>query len=546
MTVTVKPTYEELDERVRALEREALEREKESKRTQEVYRSLLNSSADAVVIYDLEGRTRHTSPAFSDLFGWTLQEIKGERIPFVPDSEKETTAAIIRDLLQSGRPCRNFETRRYTKDGRLLDVSIAASRYLDEEGNPAGILSMLRDISERKRLEAQLLHAHKMEAVGTLAGGISHDFNNILQIISGYVQILLMSTDPSHLDYAKLQAMEKAARKGSDLTRRLLIFSRKVEAELRPVDLNHAVLQVAKLLERTIPKMIMIETELAQDLKIVNADPLQLEQIIMNLGVNAADAMNEGGRLIFKTENAVLDETFCRTHVGSRVGEYVKLSVSDTGHGIEQELQQHIFEPFFTTKEVGKGTGLGLAMVYGIVKNHGGYIDFESAFAKGTTFQIFFPVLAIDAEVRVSEERSQLEFLWGRGEKILIVDDEKLLLEMAGELLGRFGYAPILAESGEQALEILKREKTAVDLAILDLSMPGMGGYRCLKEMLGMSPGLKVIIASGYSANRKVKETLRSGAAGFIAKPYHYNDMLKKIRETLKSTGRRKGSLEVV
>jgi PAS domain S-box-containing protein len=530
----VKPTYEELEDRVRSLEREALEREKESKRAQEVYRSLLNSSADAVVIYDLEGRTRLTSPAFTDLFGWTLQEVKGEPIPFVPESEKETTAAIIRDLLENGRPCRNFETRRYTRDGRLLDVSIAASRYLDEEGNPAGILTMLRDVSERRRLEAQLIHAHKMEAVGTLAGGISHDFNNILQIISGYVQILLMSMDPSHPHHPKLQAIERAARKGSELTRRLLIFSRKVEAELRPVDLNQSILQVAKLLERTIPKMIIIETDLAPDLKVVNADPLQLEQIIMNLGANAADAMNEGGRITFHTANVVLDESFCRTHVGSKPGEYVKLSVSDTGQGIRPELQEHVFEPFFTTKGIGKGTGLGLAMVYGIVKNHGGYIDFESAFRKGTTFQIFFPVLATATEIHTSEDRSNLEDLCGSGEKILVVDDEKLLLEMVGDFLGRFGYVPILAESGEQAIEALTKEKGGVDLAILDLSMPGMGGYRCLKEMLGMVPGLKVIIASGYSANRKVRETLRAGAAGFIAKPYHYNDMLKKIRDSLR------------
>jgi PAS domain S-box-containing protein len=528
-----KPTYEELERRVSELEREALEQAKESKKVKEVYRSLLNSSADAVVIYDLYGRTVHTSPSFTDLFGWTLQELKGERIPFVPESEKDATSEVIRDLLGSGKPCRNFETRRYTKDGRLLDVSMAASRYLDEEGNPAGVLSMLRDISEKKLLEAQLLQAHKMEAVGTLAGGISHDFNNILQIISGYVQILLLNMDPSHPDYHKLQAMEKAAQKGSDLTNRLLIFSRKVESELRPVDLNHAVLQVAKLLERTIPKMIQIETNLAPNLRVINADPLQLEQIMMNLGVNARDAMTEGGRLFLQTSNVVLDETFCRTHVGARAGEYVELKISDTGHGIKPEVQEHIFEPFFTTKGIGKGTGLGLAMVYGIVKNHGGYINFESIPGKGTSFHIFFPVLTVETEVLVSDDRKKEEILFGNGEKILVVDDEMLLLEMVGDLLDRFGYAPIIAESGERAIEILKAEKGLIDLVILDLSMPGMGGYRCLKEMLGMEPDLKVIIASGYSANQKVRETLRSGAAGFIAKPYHYNDMLKKIRDFL-------------
>lgn len=532
-------TYEEISagaraaEALRRSEEEARRLFKESRRAKEVSRVLLNSSADAVAIYDLEGKTLYTSPAFTDLFGWTLQDLEGKRIPFVPDSEKDATSAIIRDLLESGRPCRNFETRRFAKDGRLLDVSISASRYLDEEGKPAGILSMLRDISGKKRMEAQLLQAHKMEAVGTLAGGISHDFNNVLQIISGYTQIMLMSRDASHPDYPKLQGIEKAAHKGSELTKRLLLFSRNVEAELRPVDLNQAVLQVSKLLERTIPKMILIQTDLAPDLKIISADPLQLEQIIMNLGVNARDAMPEGGSLIFKTGNVVLDECFCRTHVGSKAGRFVELKVTDTGQGIEPEVQEHIFEPFFTTKPIGQGTGLGLAMIYGIVKNHGGYISFESTRGQGTTFQIFFPVPTLEMETDENETRKREEIPGGNGERILVVDDEQLLLEMVGEVLTKFGYVPILAESGEKAIDILKERGRGVDLVILDLSMPGMGGYRCLKEMLLMDPALKVIIASGYSANQKVRETLDSGAAGFIAKPYHYSDMMKKISDFL-------------
>jgi CheY-like chemotaxis protein len=240
-----------------------------------------------------------------------------------------------------------------------------------------------------------------------------------------------------------------------------------------------------------------------------------------------------------------LDETFCRTHVGSRVGEHVELKITDTGHGIKPELQEHIFEPFFTTKSIGKGTGLGLAMVYGIVKTHGGYINFESIPGEGTTFHIYFPVLTVEAEVFVSDDRKKKEeVLCGNGERILVVDDEMLLLEMVGDLLCRFRYVPIKAESGERAIEILESEKGRIDLVILDLSMPGMGGYRCLKEMLGMQPDLKVIIASGYSANQKVRETLKSGAAGFIAKPYHYNDMLKKIRDFLdwQGSGKKRGN----
>lgn len=449
-----KPTYKELEERVRTLEQEALERKK-----------------------------------------------------------------LERALEESEKRFRTHE-----------DIGVMARA--DEEGNPAGILSMVRNVSERRRIEAQLLQAHKMEAIGTLAGGISHDFNNILQVISGYTQILLMGKDPGHPEYSKLEAIERAARRGSDLTKRLLIFSREVEAELRPVDLNHEVLQVAKLLDRTIPKMIQIELDLARDLMVINADPLQLEQIMMNLGVNARDAMPDGGRLTFRTCNVVLDDDYCKTHLGVNPGEYVELNVSDTGQGMEEEVREHIFEPFFTTKETGKGTGLGLAMVYGIVKNHGGYITFSSEPGQGAVFQIYFPVLKMEVEDD-ERGRTRQEEIPGGTETILLVDDETALLGMAAELLSRFGYATMGAESGEKAIEILKSQDRRIDLVVLDLNMPGMGGYRCLMELLEWDPGIKVIIASGYSANRKVKEALKAGAAGFIAKPYHHNEMLKKIREVL-------------
>jgi len=231
-----------------------------------------------------------------------------------------------------------------------------------------------------------------MEAVGTLAGGIAHDFNNILQAIIGYTQILLMGKNTSEPDYEKLEAIESSAQRASELTQRLLIFSRKVESQLKPVELNQEVVQVSRMLERTIPKMIEIELNLAEDLKIVNADPVQIEQIMMNLGVNARDAMSDGGKLVFETRNVILDEAFCKTHMGCQPGEYVLLKVSDNGVGIEKELKQHIFEPFFTTKETGKGTGLGLAMVYGIVKSHNGYITCESELGQGTALSIYFPI----------------------------------------------------------------------------------------------------------------------------------------------------------
>ncbi|MBN2126058.1 MAG: PAS domain S-box protein [Deltaproteobacteria bacterium] len=507
----------------------------ESKMAEELYRSFLHSSADAIAIYDLDGRIRYVSPAFTKLFGWTLEEVEGKKIPTIPPLEEEKTSLMIRNLIKKGIPYHGFETKRIGKDGRSLDVSISASRYDDHEGNPSGIIVTLRDISERKRLEAQLLQAHKMEAIGTLAGGIAHDFNNILQTISGYTQILLMGKEAADPDRVKLEAIETAAMKASDLTKQLLVFSQKVESELRPLDLNQEVKQVSRLLERTIAKMITIELDLGENLKIINADPVQVEQILMNLAVNARDAMPDGGTLAFQTRNVVLDEEYCKTHLDALPGEYVRLVISDTGHGMAQEVLEHLFEPFFTTKELGRGTGLGLAMVYGIVKNHEGHIACSSESEVGTTFEIHFPVLKAEEKSRAAGLIKSQKIPAGT-ETVLLVDDEKNILEILQEMLARFGYSTLAAESGERAVEIFEKEKERIDLVILDLSMPGMGGQKCLGRLLELNPRIKVIIASGYSANRRVKETLEMGATAFIAKPYHHVDLLKKVREVCDET----------
>jgi PAS domain S-box-containing protein len=503
----------------------------ESKRGEELYRTLIDSSPDAIVIYDLEGRVKYVNPVFTRIFGWTLEEIERKRIPFVPESEKKGTMDLIRALFETGTACQGFETKRYAKDGRLIDISVSASRYHDHEGKPAGMLVTLRDISTRKTLEAQLFQAHKMEAIGTLAGGVAHDFNNILQAITGFAQLLMMGKDPGDLDYSKIKAIEQAARKAGDLTRQLLVFSRKVEAKLRPLDLNHEVEQVQRLLERTIPKMIGIELHLSGDLGIINGDPVQIEQVMMNLAVNARDAMPDGGRLIFRTERVVLDERFSVTSPGAVPGEYVLLSISDTGHGMPPNVIEHIFEPFYTTKEAGKGTGLGLAMVYGIVKGHGGHINCSSRVGEGTVFDLYFPVLQMEVS-RLPEERPE-EAIPRGSEAILLVDDEESLLDIGKEMLKRHGYHVLTANSGEKAIEAYDREGKTVDLVILDLNMPGMGGLKCLAALRDMNPGARVIIASGYLADDQLRESVRFGASAFVAKPYKLEDLLRAVREML-------------
>jgi len=530
-------TYEDItaksqaEEKLRQSEERYRKLYEESTRRETLYRSLVQSSADAVVIYDLEGKVQFLSPAFTQLFGWTMDELEGKPVPFVPDSEKEVTLAIIKDLLEHGTPCSGFESSRYTREGKTVQVAISASRYEDHEGKPAGMLVILRDISARKELEQQLSQAHKMEAIGTLAGGIAHDFNNILQAMSGYTQLLMMKKDREHPDYEKLAAIERSARRASELTERLLIFSRKVESRLRPVDLNHEIEQVVKLLERTIPKMIRINLNLAEELHIINADPVQLEQVAVNIAVNARDAMPEGGFLTFRTDNVFLDETFSRLYPNVKAGNYVLLEISDSGHGMDQETREHIYEPFFTTKATGAGTGLGLAMVYGIVKSHGGNITCISKPGYGTTFRIYFPMLKIYESYGTGQKAE--EDMPGGTERILLVDDEESILDIGSDILERHGYKTTIARSGEEALDLIRRQKDQIDLIVLDLNMPGMGGFRSLKAILEIAPGMKIIVATGHSSNEEAKKTLEMGATRFIPKPYRLSHILKAVRETL-------------
>jgi PAS domain S-box-containing protein len=502
----------------------------ESKRAEELYRSLLNSSADSIVIYDLEGRVRFINPCFTRTFGWTLEELSGRRIPFVPDSEKEKSMSEIQKALSGGPPA-VFETQRTTKDGRTLHLRISGSRYDDHEGSPAGILVILHDITQTKSLEAQFRQAQKMEAIGTLAGGIAHDFNNLLQVIGGYAQLLLWDKSAGDPGYQELLGIQKAVQRATQLIRQLLTFSRKVEGNRRPLDLNQEILEAEKVLRRTIPKMVVLDLHLPSRLERVNADPVQIEQILLNLGSNAADAMPNGGRLVLETGTVGLDEEFCRHHLGATPGNYVLLAVRDTGQGMDQETVQHIFEPFFTTKEIGKGTGLGLASVYGIVKSYGGYILCESALGQGTAFKIYLPVVE-EKEAR-GEKGVEEALLTGGAETILVVDDEAAVRDLTVQILQRHGYQVFAADCGEAALDFLQTRPGGIELVLLDLGMPGMGGLNCLRELVRIDSSVRVLIASGYSENGPAKEGLESGAVGYIGKPYRLKDLLDKVRTVL-------------
>jgi signal transduction histidine kinase/ActR/RegA family two-component response regulator len=434
-------------------------------------------------------------------------------------------------MKESGK-VNNFEVELVTKTGVVKDVILSGVVDGDTlSGMVMDITERRRSEKEKDRMQAQLLHAQKMEAVGTLAGGIAHDFNNMLQAVLGYGQLLLFGKEKDEPGYKDIQEIVSAAGRGRELTRQLLTFSSKVESKRQPLNLNHQVEQVRKLLERTIPKMIAIEIHLADDLETIDADPAQMEQVLMNLAVNAKDAMPEGGRLVIETTNTTLDDDYCKAHLEARTGDYVLLTVSDTGHGMDRKTQARIFEPFFTTKGPGKGTGLGLAMVYGIVKSHDGYIMCYSELGEGTTFKIYLPV--IERRGETAEPKEAEVSPRGGTETILLVDDELAIRKLGERVLRSAGYTVVAAPDGESALELYRKEHEHIDLVMLDLIMPGMGGKRCLEELVIVNPHVKVIIATGYSANGHTKTALEAGARGCISKPYDARQMLKEVRDVL-------------
>ncbi len=394
------------------------------------------------------------------------------------------------------------------------------------------MLAVTRDITERKqaeeekkKLEAQLQRAQKMEAIGTLAGGIAHDFNNLLMSIQGNASITLFDIDATHPHYENLKNIEKQVKRGATLTRQLLGYARKGKYEMQPVDLNRLVEEISETFGRT-RKGITIHRDLAENLFAIEADEAQIEQVLLNMYVNAGDAMPGGGDLILKTMNVthkdMKDELY-----DAKPGNYVLLEVTDTGPGIDKETVERIFDPFFTTKEMGRGTGLGLSSVYGIIKGHGGYIDVDSEIDRGTTFSIYLPATDKEAEETV---KAAEQIIKGSG-TVLLVDDEAMVLDVGVKMLKRLGYTVLEAKGGREAVEIYKANGNKIDLVILDMIMPNMGGGEAYDKMKEINPNVKVLLSSGYSVDSEAKEILTRGCDGFIQKPFTMKELSQSIRE---------------
>ncbi len=500
----------------------------ESQKAQEVYRSLINSSADAIVLYDMERHVTYASPMFTKIFGWHVEELIGKSIPYVPEAEKESTKASFDKLIETGLPSPGFESRRLTKDGRTIDVSISASRYNDHTGNPAGILVMIHDMTEAKRMKEHLQQVERLEAIATLAGGIAHDFNNLLMVIQGTVSMLIYATHESDPHYRHFVNIEKQVDRGARLTRQLLGYARKGKYDVKILNLNDILREGAETLRQT-RKDIRVHYHLAENLHNVEADTYQMEQVFMNLFINAADAMNSGGDLTLTTKNISVADIPEKLR-NARTGSYILFTVEDTGIGMDKKTMDRIFEPFFTTKEVNKGTGLGLASVYGIIKSHGGTIDVDSEPGKGSKFFIYLPATSKE---RFKESTKPRKALQGKG-TLLLIDDEKPVLDIASAMLESIGYSTLKAASGLQGLEFYEREKDRIDLVILDMIMPDMNGGDVFDRLREINPQVMVLLASGYSIDGRAMDILNRGCNGFIQKPFGMEDLTDKISSILK------------
>jgi signal transduction histidine kinase/PAS domain-containing protein len=396
----------------------------------------------------------------------------------------------------------------------------------------ANCLAKLRAEEDRIMLENQLRQAQKMEAIGTLAGGIAHDFNNILAAIMGYAEMALDDAKAGRADPQDLRQIITSAARARDLVQQILAFSRKTASQFMPLNLNQKVESVVEMLARMVPKDIAIKVDLSPGLAHIKGDAGQLEQVLMNLATNARDAMPDGGQLLIQTRDVFLDDDFCRQYLEVLLGPYVLLRVSDTGQGMDARTMENMYDPFFTTKDVGKGTGLGLSIIHGIVKSHGGHIFCQSQPGRGTTFDVCLPAISTGALAPATADEIFPDLSLG-SQTVLLVDDEKVLRDLGARALEGAGYKVLAAQSGEEALEFFREGHAGLDLVIMDLGMPGMGGGRCLKAMLEINPRAKVLIASGYAADGQIEAALESGAAGYVAKPYKRADLLAKVRSVL-------------
>jgi PAS domain S-box-containing protein len=517
---------------------DAYSNERQLQKAEDMLRKLgraVEQSADMVIITNNRGDIEYVNPAFETITGYSRNDVPGltPRIlksgQHPPEFYREMWEIVLR-----GQVFRGVMVNR-KKNGETFVVEKTITPLRDADGHISHFISNDRDISEKRRLESQLQMAHKMDAIGRLAGGVAHDFNNLLMVISAYAELMQGSLSPGHPLVRNVQEIRNASRRAADLTRQLLAFGRKQMQALQTLDLNQVLKEISKMLLRLIGEDIQLNIVAGRNIGWVRADPMQIEQIVMNLAANARDAMPEGGKLTIETASVGLDESYVQKHSIVPIDDYVMLAVTDTGQGIGPEHLSHVFEPFYTTKAEGKGTGLGLATVYGIVKQNSGFIWVYSEPGLGTTFKIYLPRVKKKAEVAKPKVKTEQETPRGV-ETILLVEDETAVRQSSAQFLRLNGYTVLEAKDGEDALRVAKNHAGTIDLTVTDVVMPHLGGAKLAAQLTSTHPSMKVLFVSGYAESTVLRHGAIDVTNSFLQKPFGLKTLAAKIRQVLNTT----------
>ncbi len=522
------------------LKRETKEREEAEKalrQSQERYALATHAARVGVWDWKIQANEFYLDPNVKEFLGYNDAEIPNDIeiwSDYVHPEDKQSVMDAFQAHIDGKTPEFAFEHRMVHKNGGIRWIMGRGTAIRNDQGNPVRVVGTDTDITARKqveeenrKLEERVQQAHRLEAIGTLAGGIAHAFNNLLMAIQGNTSLLLVDMESGHPHFDALKNIEKSVRSGAKLTNQLLGYARKGRYRVEPVDLNQLVEEAADAISRT-RKEVTVQRELSEDLFAIEAEQGQIEQVLLNLFINALDSMPGVGKIIIETLNVTHEDMVNRLY-DPKPGNYIQLTVTDTGIGMDRNTQEHIFEPFFTTKKMGRGTGLGLASVYGIIKSHGGYIEVESQKGHGTTFTIFLPACG---EVMPKPIKSSEQITVGSG-TILIIDDEIPVLEAGNKMLGQLGFRVLEAGNGTDAIAVYTDNQQAIDLVILDMIMPEMGGGEIYDHIKKINPDVKVLLTSGYSLEGKASEILKRGCNGFIQKPFNLQELSGKIKEIL-------------
>lgn len=502
--------------------RYAIERKRAEQKISE-QAALLDVATDAILVRDLDNQILFWNKGAERLYGWKTLEAVGKNVLDLLDGEQQAKLKQVQKiLLQNGEW--QGELHQLTKDDKEVIVESRWTLVRDEEGQPKSILVVNTDITQKKQLEAQFLRAQRMESIGTLASGIAHDLNNVLTPILMTAQLL--EAEPQEERYQRLLPVLVAnAKRGANLVKQVLSFAKGLEGKFTILQVKHLISEIKQIIKETFPKSLEIRTDIPQSLWTVSGDATQLHQVLMNLCVNARDAMPDGGRLSICAENQFIDRSYAQMHLDAQVGSYIVVTVTDTGMGIPPEILDRIFEPFFTTKELGKGTGLGLSTVMGIIKSHNGFINVSSVIGKGTEFKVYIPAIE-STEAEVLEDT---ELPIGHGELVLVVDDEVAIREITKTSLEAYNYKVITACDGIEAIALYAEHRDEISIVLTDMMMPSMDGLTTIRTLRKINPQVKIIAISGLASGDKLAAVIGTGVKTFLSKPFTTQELLKTL-----------------